>query len=76
MDAHELLQDNGRTPFPYKLFQMLNDAHEPGGFSHVVSWTPNGRAFKVHDSMAFIKHVAPKYFKQTRYKSFQVRFFE
>ena len=66
------MNDNGKTPFPFKLFQMLEEAHGPRGFSHIVSWNPNGTVFKVHDTSAFMKCVAPKYFKQTRYKSFQV----
>ena len=66
------MNDNCKTPFPFKLFQMLEEAHGPRGFSHIVGWHQNGTVFKVHDASAFIKCVAPKYFKQTRYKSFQV----
>lgn len=62
---------NGKMPFPYKLFQMLKDADDKG-FRHIVSWNSNGKSFKVHDSIAFTKYIVPKYFKQTRYKSFQV----
>lgn len=62
--------DIGKMPFPYKLYQMLSDAHEHG-FQDIVSWNANGTSFKVHDSVAFTKTIIPKYFKQTRYKSFQ-----
>ena len=60
-----------KLPFPYKLYQMLTDADEKG-FHHIVSWNATGTSFKVHDSVAFTKTIIPKYFKQTRYKSFQV----
>jgi len=72
MDSQARPYDNAKAPFPFKLFQMLTDAHNPGGFSDIVSWDPDGKVFKVHDSEAFVKYVAPNYFKQTRYKAFQV----
>ena len=60
-----------KLPFPYKLYQMLSDADQEG-FQDIVSWNATGTSFKVHDSVAFTKTIIPKYFKQTRYKSFQV----
>jgi hypothetical protein len=72
MDSPQDSSDSsGKMPFPFKLFQMLKDADEKG-FKHLVSWNVNGKSFKVHDSAAFTKFIVPKYFKQTRYKSFQV----
>jgi hypothetical protein len=65
-------EGNGKMPFPYKLFQMLKDADDKG-LRHFVTWNASGKSFKVHDSAAFTKYIVPKYFKQTRYKSFQVR---
>ena len=62
---------SGKMPFPFKLFQMLQDSDDKG-FRHIVSWNPNGASFKVHDAAAFTKVIVPIYFKQTRYKSFQV----
>lgn len=71
MDSVNDASENGKTSFPYKLYQMLQDA-EDTGFCHIVSWNSNGKSFKVHDSTTFTKVIIPKYFKQTRYKSFQV----
>ena len=51
-----------------KLLAMLNEA-EQCGFGDVVSWLPDGRAFKIHDEEK-IADILPRYFKQTRYKSF------
>jgi hypothetical protein len=44
---------------------------EPDKFDHVVSWTPLGNGFKVHDPAAFVRDVLPRFFRQTKYKSFQ-----
>jgi len=56
--------------FPWKLYEMLSraDAEE---FSHLVSWMPDDSCFKVHDAGNFVKSVMPRFFKQTKYKSFQ-----
>ena len=48
---------------------MLNDA-EQEQFENVVSWLPGGRAFKVHQTEKFVKKIMPRYFNQTKYKSF------
>lgn len=57
--------------FPYKLSEML-DMAERESFEHVVSWQPGGlQGFRVHDVNAFVKHIMPRFFNQTKYKSFQ-----
>jgi hypothetical protein len=57
--------------FPWKLHDMLDDA-AAGGLESIVSWTDNGRSFKVHKPQKFVESVMCRYFKQTKYKSFQV----
>jgi hypothetical protein len=57
-------------PFPRKLHAMLERSDQEG-FDHIVSWLPSGNGFKVHDSKAFVETVLPKFFRQTKYKSFQ-----
>ena len=55
--------------FPWKLHNMLNNA-EVEGYDAVVSWDgENG--FKVHDKDTFVANIVPKYFSQTKYRSFQ-----
>ena len=63
---------DARSPakFPLRLFQLLDDAKNER-FEHIVSWLPSGKAFKVHNSHAFEEHIISRYFRQTRYKSFQ-----
>lgn len=59
-----------RSPgFPYQLYAMLEEA-ERNGFSDIVSWLPCGKILKVHKPKEFEKLIMPKYFNQTRYKSF------
>jgi hypothetical protein len=59
-------------PFPWKLHGMLDDAEKGEGFQSIISWLPDHEnAFRVHNSVAFVDLVMPKYFKQTQYKSFQ-----
>jgi hypothetical protein len=62
---------NNNNGFPCQLYQMLEDA-EVQGFDHIVSWLPCGTALKVHSQKDFEKKkIMSRYFKQTRYKSFQ-----
>jgi len=56
--------------FPCKLYRMLMDT-ESKGLIHIVSWHKEGRCFRVHDQEAFVKEILPKYFKKSKYRSFQ-----
>jgi hypothetical protein len=57
--------------FPKKLYEMLQDA-EVLGFDHIISWLPCGTGLKVHSQKDFENSgIVSRYFKQTRYKSFQ-----
>ena len=58
------------TPFPIKLHQMLDDI-ERDGYGDVVAWQPHGRCFVVHKPKAFVNHIMPTYFKQSKFASFQ-----
>jgi hypothetical protein len=57
-------------PFPIKLYRMLLEI-EREGRDEVVSFTPSGRAFAVHDPVAFMEEIAPRYFKFTSITSFK-----
>lgn len=66
--------------FPQKLYDMLENA-ERDGYSHIISWMPDGKSFKIHvdptsscekskeDEEAIVA-ILKKTFNQTRYKSF------
>jgi len=58
----------GNPTFPFRLHVMLDEAEEKN-FDHVVSWE-GSQAFRIHDRVMFEKHVLPRYYFQTRYKSF------
>lgn len=55
--------------FPWTLHSLLQDA-EKEGFDSTISWRPSGMAFKVHNREEFMTQVLPRYFRQTKFKSF------
>jgi HSF-type DNA-binding len=63
-----------RSPFPQALHKLLDDA-SINGFDDIISWDSHGRSFRIQDPPRFVEEVMPKYFNQSRYPSFQVRFF-
>ena len=64
------VQGTNTLLFPWKLHDMLQTV-ERDGQDDVVSWLPDGKSFKVHDTNTFVNEIMPKHFKQTKYKSFQ-----
>ncbi|OWZ16808.1 HSF-type DNA-binding protein [Phytophthora megakarya] len=54
------------APFLTSLRQIL-DAENPA----ILRWTPDGKAFEIHDMEAMMQLVLPKYFKHSKYTSFQ-----
>ena len=48
--------------FPTKLHFILEIVSKDPKLSDIVSWLPCGRAFKIHDPVAFANIVLPKYF--------------
>jgi hypothetical protein len=61
---------NASIPFPWKLHEMLAAADMEASAT-IVSWLPDESSFKVHNPEAFVKDIMPRYFNQTKYKSFQ-----
>jgi len=61
---------HSKSSFPKKLHQMLYDS-ERNGTESIVSWQPHGRAFRVNDVEKFVKNFLPKYFRQSKFTSFQ-----
>ena len=54
--------------FPHKLYNLLENSSTS---SHdAIKWLPHGRAFRILDEHKFITVLAPKYFKQTKSRSF------
>ena len=55
--------------FPYKLYEMIEYACD-SEFSSSLSWSANGCAFIIHDKEVMMEDLAPKFFKQTKFRSF------
>lgn len=55
--------------FPCQLYDMLDDA-EKNGHDYIVSWSPDGKSFKIHEPHLMVP-ILQRYFRQTKYQSFQ-----
>ena len=70
LKAPPKLQVDPALPFPLKLYRMLTDL-EANGNEHIASFTPSGKAFRIHDRRAFLTEIAPQYFRIQKYNSFK-----
>lgn len=52
----------GDSTYVLTIHEMLEDA-DAEQHTHIVSWQPHGRAFKIHDEELFIQEIMPRYFK-------------
>eukprot|EP00980_Cylindrotheca_fusiformis_P014689 scaffold4001_cov94-Cylindrotheca_fusiformis.AAC.7 len=58
--------------FPFRLHQMIEEASTDEVESTIISWTPSGESFKIHDRDAFSDRILPKHLpNQNKYKSFK-----
>jgi HSF-type DNA-binding len=72
LDGSDRSGRKGRTgTFPQKLHLMLSDLEGEEGGRDIASWLPHGRAFAIHKPKEFVKSVMPKYFRMSRFSSFQ-----
>ena len=55
--------------FPFKLYDMLDYAAD-SEYSSSVSWDEEGLAFSIHNKDTFLDHIVPRFFKQTKFRSF------
>ena len=55
--------------FPWILHKIIDDAEREGN-EDIVAWTPSGRSFIVRKRDTFTEQILPRYFRQTKYKSF------
>jgi hypothetical protein len=65
------LTPQGDFKFPIKLHYMLEEVHREGTDTKLVSWSPDGTSFRVHKPALFERNILPRYFTQTKYRSFQ-----
>ncbi len=59
-----------KYPFPQKLFDLLTKASADYESSGIVSWTPDGKTFIVHNHSRFAADFLPTYFGHTQFRSF------
>jgi len=65
-------KSKGRAePFPAKIHRMLSELEEQEGGTDIASFLPHGRAFIIHKPKKFTEEVMPKYFRMSRFSSFQ-----
>jgi HSF-type DNA-binding len=58
-ESFENLSPNTSVVFPTKLHLVLNDA-ERSGWEHIISWSPHGRCFMIHNPNEFVAQIMPK----------------
>lgn len=56
--------------FPQKLYRMLEEV-EKNDQEDVLSFSPSGRAFAIHNPGKFMEDIMPRYFSTTRMSSFR-----
>jgi hypothetical protein len=57
--------------FPRKLYRLLEDCESNPEYQSIVSWSMDGKTFKVHCKKRFVAAILPNYFDQTQYASFR-----
>lgn len=61
--------------FPRRLFEMLNKETKAiegrPKYPKVISWSLSGKAFRIHNVADFASTILPKYFRTTKFSSFQ-----
>jgi len=62
----EILDASKVKKFPMKLMIVLSMQE----YKHIISWTPEGDKFTIHNSKLLINEIFPKYFKQCKFPSF------
>lgn len=63
------INKSSQETFPTKLHKIISRC-EIDEYSDVISWLPHGRAFRIHDTKAFVTKVMPKYFYISKITSF------
>lgn len=61
-DGQNSKATNNDVSYVLKIHEMLGNA-EKEGHTHIVSWQPHGRAFRIHKESEFETEVMPRYFK-------------
>jgi hypothetical protein len=65
-----LRKQQPEVAFPVQLYKLLEDV-ETAGEIDIISWSDDGRSFLIYQPKVFASTWMPRYFNQTKYKSFQ-----
>jgi hypothetical protein len=65
----EMMNNNHKLPFPWKLHMLLDEAQRMG-YQDIVSWDADGNSFRVHKPTEFCESILVRYFRQSKYESF------
>lgn len=63
-------ENQKRLSFPQKLFKAVTECDQ-GLDSSILSWVPDGKAFRIHKPRAFETLIIPKYFDHGKISSFR-----
>lgn len=66
---HKSMRGRTQELFPVKL-HLIIERSEEDDYSSIISWSPHGRSFKIHNEVLFVQKVLPKYFFQSKLSSF------
>ena len=74
LDYSSYIEDGGTVErhkksdrnFPALLHSILSDEQ----YSHMITWMPHGRAWKVQDKELLMREAVPSFFGQSKYASF------
>lgn len=58
------------SSFLWKIHEILEEMSKEQK-EHIVSWSPRGTSFKVHNPEAFVQEVMPRYSTATQFRSFE-----
>jgi hypothetical protein len=64
-----MTEQQQQQTFPFKLYEMLEYACD-SEFSSSLSWSADGSVFIINDKDVLMDVLAPKFFKQTQFRSF------
>ena len=69
--AVEMKRKGRSGSFPQKLHQILQELERQEGGAAIASFLPNGKAFAIHKPRDFVKTIAGKQWRMSRFSSFQ-----
>ncbi|KAG7340893.1 HSF-type DNA-binding protein [Nitzschia inconspicua] len=63
------LLSNLKLPFPWKLYNLLEESVLSSTMGRIISWMGDN-SFRVHDPEEFVKCVMPRFFRMSKFQSF------